>query len=452
MKTIIHQQNVLCIRVEKKAFVYFLSTGTSITLAREEAQDAGNKSSTSSSSSSSSSSTIIAMEMDVTAGRIFLGYADKYLGCYDIVTGKVLHETTMKKRPTAFACMEYEERPVIVMSDKAGEVWVTNYELSDPIRVAGHTASVITDTIGVNDMIVTSDRDEKIRVSCFPDMVSLYSYCLGHTSVITSLAFLSHEQSTYVVSSSWDKQVVLWEPKTGTRVATLDYTITTQVAADSSDGIEAAVPAEASNNGDAEKDDGDNMEKDYDESSAGDYPFKVACGVVPVYSKDAPNTSSDSAIESDIYECSSSTSQVSVTAVIFKGTKTLQVYAVLQDSGGIGFKCQCTYSLDAIPIDVTFTADNHILVLLDKPVYMDILLLQCFRHAGGISLEVSKASSTGLDTMKKAFGAYCLQHNVSFQQNLVFSLEEGDDGEGKGKQLFHSAERRVIWLMGFVHE
>ncbi len=35
--------------------------------------------------------------------------------------------------------------------------------------------------------ILSSDRDEKIRVSCYPQVYSIQSYCLGHTSFVTSI-------------------------------------------------------------------------------------------------------------------------------------------------------------------------------------------------------------------------------------------------------------------------
>ena len=38
--------------------------------------------------------------------------------------------------------------------------------------------------------IITSERDEKIRVSCNPNAYNIHSYCLGHTEFVTSLNFI----------------------------------------------------------------------------------------------------------------------------------------------------------------------------------------------------------------------------------------------------------------------
>ena len=38
--------------------------------------------------------------------------------------------------------------------------------------------------------IITSERDEKIRVSCFPNAYNIHSFCLGHTEFVSTMALL----------------------------------------------------------------------------------------------------------------------------------------------------------------------------------------------------------------------------------------------------------------------
>ncbi|XP_012943107.1 tRNA (guanine-N(7)-)-methyltransferase non-catalytic subunit wuho [Aplysia californica] len=56
--------------------------------------------------------------------------------------------------------------------------------------------------------VVTCDRDEKIRVSDFPDSYNIRSYCLGHTAFVISLVCDSRQK--VLMSGSGDCTVRLW--------------------------------------------------------------------------------------------------------------------------------------------------------------------------------------------------------------------------------------------------
>jgi len=94
----------------------------------------------------------------------------------------------------------------------------------------GHTASMLTGLQVVsNDVggqfILTSDRDEKIRVSHFPKSYVIHGYLLGHTAFISSMAALtvpaqlagedgessSHKMRALCLTGSGDGTVRLWD-------------------------------------------------------------------------------------------------------------------------------------------------------------------------------------------------------------------------------------------------
>ncbi len=72
-----------------------------------------------------------------------------------------------------------------MIGDKTGDVYqmklVGNF-LENEIKPLMGSLSMLTDiTLDSNEKhIITSDRDEKIRISCFPNSYSINSYLLGH--------------------------------------------------------------------------------------------------------------------------------------------------------------------------------------------------------------------------------------------------------------------------------
>ncbi|XP_013780717.1 tRNA (guanine-N(7)-)-methyltransferase non-catalytic subunit wdr4-like [Limulus polyphemus] len=114
----------------------------------------------------------------------------------------------------------------ILVADRTGDVY--KFSLSNPLHegilVLGHL-SILLDMVITPDgrFIITCDRDEKIRVTSYPNAYNIHTYCLGHTEFVTSLAILpSHTQ--FLVSASGDKTLRLWRYIDGEEVFQLDYT------------------------------------------------------------------------------------------------------------------------------------------------------------------------------------------------------------------------------------
>ena len=81
----------------------------------------------------------------------------------------------------------------------------------------GHTASMITSVEFTpnHKFILSSDRDEKIRVSHFPDTQNVQSYLLGHTSFITCTAV----SNDICATSSADNSVRVFDIESGSEHA-----------------------------------------------------------------------------------------------------------------------------------------------------------------------------------------------------------------------------------------
>jgi tRNA (guanine-N(7)-)-methyltransferase subunit TRM82 len=67
--------------------------------------------------------------------------------------------------------------------------------------------------------VFSADRDEKIRVSDFPNTSSVSAFCLGHTQYVSCLAVVSEET---LLSGGGDGFVRAWHSATGKELAAFD--------------------------------------------------------------------------------------------------------------------------------------------------------------------------------------------------------------------------------------
>ncbi|KAI8378208.1 WD40-repeat-containing domain protein [Choanephora cucurbitarum] len=119
----------------------------------------------------------------------------------------------------------------IVVADKFGDVYC--HPIKETVKedkkddeklkpIVGHV-SMVTDMLLTPDekYVVTSDRDEHIRVSRFPNGYNIESFCLGHTDVITSIKLLPWKTDV-LVSAGGDGTVRLWDYLKGSCLQTID--------------------------------------------------------------------------------------------------------------------------------------------------------------------------------------------------------------------------------------
>lgn len=111
----------------------------------------------------------------------------------------------------------------ILVADKSGDVLI--YDIKDGnsgTKLLGHL-SLLLDVIQSNDTqcIISCDRDEKIRVSCFPNTYNIQTYCLGHKEYVNHLEFLPHNDKL-LTSSSGDGTIKIWDYSEGRLVHTID--------------------------------------------------------------------------------------------------------------------------------------------------------------------------------------------------------------------------------------
>ncbi|KAF9940462.1 tRNA (guanine-N(7)-)-methyltransferase non-catalytic subunit trm82 [Mortierella alpina] len=167
---------------------------------------------------------------------------DKVMKIWDTESWKCLGTRTLVRRSNA---LEFnKDGSHVITADKFGDVYNMIRDIPDvvaPIKTAetseeaegdedegeqpilGHV-SMATDLALTKDnkYIITSDRDEHIRVSQYPKGHNIETYCLGHTSFVTTIKVLPGASQKYLISGAGDATIRIWEFLKGQEVQTFN--------------------------------------------------------------------------------------------------------------------------------------------------------------------------------------------------------------------------------------
>lgn len=166
--------------------------------------------------------------MNLTAGTYFpvknlvvVGDDEKKLMIFEMATKNLLTTKTLQKRASKMIYTKTESD--LLITDKTGDVFTVNMDACETSEVAllmGHL-SMITDVKLTSDekYLITSDRDEKIRVSFYKNSYNIQSYLLGHGEFVTQIELIDDKN---LVSVSGDSKVFLWDLESSTVKQQLD--------------------------------------------------------------------------------------------------------------------------------------------------------------------------------------------------------------------------------------
>lgn len=113
----------------------------------------------------------------------------------------------------------------ILLADKSGDVLsfdLNNEDQQKGQKIFGHL-SLILDILQSSNgkYVISSDRDEKIKVTCYPNTYEIQTYCLGHKEYVNHIEELPHNDK-YLLSSSGDGFVKIWDFVEGKHIDSID--------------------------------------------------------------------------------------------------------------------------------------------------------------------------------------------------------------------------------------
>jgi len=174
----------------------------------------------------------VAIEVDDANPKIFwcaVSREDKTLVVYKVEnTGTkecalqiepptTVHTTSKRVGCMCFARVPYKEDSkgmmVLLAGDFTGDALAFPLEKTDqePRLLLGHTASMLTGIQHQRNVILTSDRDEKIRISSFPQTTIIKGFLLGHEAYVSALAVPKSGTEPICVTCSGDGTVRVWD-------------------------------------------------------------------------------------------------------------------------------------------------------------------------------------------------------------------------------------------------
>jgi len=140
----------------------------------------------------------------------------KQVTLWKLPEAELISQRNLQRRATR-ALFTHDSKGLLV-ADKSGDVYLFSTEKEkEGELLLGHLSMLLDLRITLDSkFVITADRDEKIRVSKFPNSYNIHNYCLGHGDFVTSLGILSED---LLLSGSGDGTVRVWRFLEGTEVA-----------------------------------------------------------------------------------------------------------------------------------------------------------------------------------------------------------------------------------------
>ncbi|KAJ4436065.1 tRNA (guanine-N(7)-)-methyltransferase non-catalytic subunit wdr4 [Periplaneta americana] len=167
-------------------------------------------------------SVVVAGDVSVCGRLIVLCTSDKLVTLWLVSDSSVLSRRLSARVASKVRFMPSGQ--AIVLADKAGDAYRFSVEKphEEGKLLLGHLSMLLDILVSPDEKyVITCDRDEKIRVSKYPNTYTIHSYCLGHEEFITGLSFLPNDNSV-LISVSGDGTLRFWDYRRGSQLIVVD--------------------------------------------------------------------------------------------------------------------------------------------------------------------------------------------------------------------------------------
>eukprot|EP00096_Caligus_rogercresseyi_P002899 TRINITY_DN1526_c0_g1_i1.p1 TRINITY_DN1526_c0_g1~~TRINITY_DN1526_c0_g1_i1.p1 ORF type:complete len:375 (-),score=55.40 TRINITY_DN1526_c0_g1_i1:270-1394(-) len=147
----------------------------------------------------------------------FLALADDYkrLMVWETEGMKLKYQAKVETRVTRIAFTPDSNK--VITADKSGDSFLHNFLAQKEELLLGHLSMLTGVSLSQDgSRIITSDRDEKIRISRFPNAYNIIGFCLGHENFVTNFKLCRGDK---LISSSGDGTLRLWNYLQGTQLS-----------------------------------------------------------------------------------------------------------------------------------------------------------------------------------------------------------------------------------------
>lgn len=137
----------------------------------------------------------------VGAALLAVSATDKTLFLFEIAGTELTFKSRRKLARNTSALRFFPDNRQLLVSDKTGDVFVFDCEDFEKAGrwILGHISQVLDVAVdSAQKFVLSCDRDEKIRVTRYPETFEIQGFCLGHKEFVSSIQLFKDQEKEYM--------------------------------------------------------------------------------------------------------------------------------------------------------------------------------------------------------------------------------------------------------------